>query len=131
MSETRIPRTHRESQVPVALPSVREPGQGGARAASRRRSWNTSPVGGRPYSWRTAPPGSILYVVRDGTMELDHKGHVVDVVTKGQVFGHPTVITGLAPEFTVRAREDTVLYLIPRDVALDVPRPSRRRHLRR
>ena len=52
-------------------------------------------------------------------MELDHKGHVVDVVTKGQVFGHPTVITGLAPEFTVRAREDTALYLIPRDVALD------------
>jgi CBS domain-containing protein len=64
--------------------------------------------------------GRFLYVVRDGTMELDHKGHVVDVVTKGQVFGHPTVITGLAPEFTVRAREDTALYLIPRDVALEL-----------
>ena len=63
---------------------------------------------------------TFLYVVRDGTMELDHKGHVVDVVTKGQVFGHPTLVTGLAPEFTVRAREDTVLYLIPRDVALEI-----------
>ena len=63
--------------------------------------------------------GRFLYVVRDGTMELDHKGHVVDVVTNGQVFGHPTVITGLPPEFTVRAREDTTLYLIPRDVALE------------
>jgi CBS domain-containing protein len=64
--------------------------------------------------------GTHLYVVRDGTMELDHKGHVVDVVTKGQVFGHPTLVTGLAPEFTVRAREDTLLYLIPRDVALPI-----------
>ena len=64
--------------------------------------------------------GTYLYVVRDGTMELDHKGNVVDVVTKGQVFGHPTLVTGLAPEFTVRAREDTVLYLIPRDVALSI-----------
>ena len=64
--------------------------------------------------------GTYLYVVRDGTMELDHKGHVVDFVTKGQVFGHPTLITGLAPEFTVRAREDTDLYLIPREVALEL-----------
>ncbi len=64
--------------------------------------------------------GTYLYVVRDGTMELDHNGNVVDVVTRGQVFGHPTLVTGLAPEFTVRAREDTVLYLIPRDVALSI-----------
>ena len=75
--------------------------------------------------------GTYLYVVRDGTMELDHKGHVVDVVTKGQVFGHPTLLTGLAPEFTVRAREDTDLYLIPRDVALELLEPRRRRDLRR
>jgi CBS domain-containing protein len=66
------------------------------------------------------PSGRFLYVVRDGTMELDHKGHVVDVVTKGQVFGHPTLVTGLAPEFTVRAREDTLLYLIPSYVALAI-----------
>jgi CBS domain-containing protein len=64
--------------------------------------------------------GTYLYVVRDGTMELDHRGHVVDVVTNGQVFGHPTLVTGLAPEFTVRAREDTVLYLIPRYMALAI-----------
>ena len=64
--------------------------------------------------------GTHLYVVRDGTMELEHKGHVVDVVTKGQVFGHPTLITGQAPEFTVRAREETLLYLIPRDAALPI-----------
>ncbi len=64
--------------------------------------------------------GTHLYVVRDGTMELDHQGHVVDVITKGQVFGHPTLVTGLAPEFTVRAREETVLYLIPREIALSI-----------
>jgi CBS domain-containing protein len=66
------------------------------------------------------PPGTYLYVVRDGTMELDHKGRPVDVVTKGQLFGHPTLLSGLAPEFTVRAREDTDLYLIPREAALSV-----------
>jgi CBS domain-containing protein len=65
-------------------------------------------------------PGDYLYVVRDGTMEIDHKGFVVDVVTKGQLFGHPTLLSGLAPEFTVRAREDTDLYLLPRDEAIAV-----------
>ena len=60
------------------------------------------------------PPGESLYVVRDGTMELDHKGRVVDVVTKGQLFGHPTLLSGRPPEFTVRARETTELYVLPR-----------------
>ena len=68
--------------------------------------------------------GMHLYVIRDGTMELDHQGHVVDVVTKGQVFGHPTLVTGLAPEFTVRAREETVLLPHPpRDRSVDPGQP--------
>ena len=36
------------------------------------------------------------------------------------MFGHPTLLTGLSPEFTVRAREDSLLYCIPRDVALEL-----------
>jgi len=66
------------------------------------------------------PPGEHLYVVRDGTMELEHKGRIVDVVTKGQLFGHPTLLSGQPPEFTVRAREDTELYLLPRAEATAV-----------
>jgi CBS domain-containing protein len=65
-------------------------------------------------------PGKQLYVVREGTLEMLHKEVVVDIVAQGQVFGHPTLLTGLAPEFTVRVREDSILYCLPRDVAIDV-----------
>ena len=63
-------------------------------------------------------PGTHLYVVMQGSMDLVHREHVVDVVATGQVFGHPTLLTGLAPEFTVRAREDTTILCLPRSVAL-------------
>ena len=66
------------------------------------------------------PPGEELYVIRLGTLELLHKDAYVAVVTAGEVVGHPTLLTGLAPEFTVRAREDALLYCLPRDVALEV-----------
>ena len=68
----------------------------------------------------SGPPGTELFVVREGTFELVHKQAVVDILTGGQVFGHPTLLTGLAPEFTVRAREDSPLYCIPKDVALEL-----------
>jgi len=64
------------------------------------------------------PPGQELYVVRLGTLELLHKDAYVAVATAGDVIGHPTLLTGLAPEFTVRAREDALLYCLPRDVAI-------------
>ena len=65
-------------------------------------------------------PGTHLYVVMQGSMELVHRGYVVDVVATGQVFGHPTLLTGLSPEFTVRAREDTTLLLIPHSIAIEL-----------
>ena len=66
------------------------------------------------------PPGEELYVVRLGAFELVHKDAYVAVVTAGEVIGHPTLLTGLAPEFTVRAREDSLLYCIPRDEAVSL-----------
>jgi CBS domain-containing protein len=66
------------------------------------------------------PPGTELFMVRDGTFELLHREVVVDIIGCGGVFGHPTLVTGLAPEFTVRAREDSLLYCIPRDIALEL-----------
>lgn len=65
-------------------------------------------------------PGIELYVVRAGALELVRQGHVIDVLTGGQVFGHPTLLTGLPPEFTVRAREASTLYVIPGEEALDL-----------
>ena len=65
-------------------------------------------------------PGTQLYIVLDGTLELTHKEVMVDVVSRGEVFGHPTLLTGEAPEFTTRAREDSALFVIHGDVALEI-----------
>src|SRR5712691_8830873 len=62
-------------------------------------------------------PAENLFVVREGAVELLHQGEVVDVIGPGESFGHPSVLSGLAPAFTVRARELTVCWLIPRDQA--------------
>jgi CBS domain-containing protein len=66
------------------------------------------------------PPGTHLFVVREGTMELTRSDVLVAMVGSGEIFGHPTLLTGLPPEFTVQARSDTTLYCIPQDVALDL-----------
>lgn len=66
------------------------------------------------------PPGNALFVVRSGSMELLRNDRVVDVITQGEVFGHPTLLTGLSPAFSVRCREDAVVYVIPRAVALEI-----------
>jgi CBS domain-containing protein len=65
-------------------------------------------------------PGTELYVIREGAFELAYKQAVVAVLSSGEVFGHPTLLTGLAPEFSTRARQESLLYCIPREVALDV-----------
>lgn len=66
------------------------------------------------------PPATHLYVVRSGSMELVHQGEVIDVVEPGECFGHPSLLSGMAPAFTVRAHEDSVCYLVPPEQALHV-----------
>src|SRR5260221_7211387 len=53
-------------------------------------------------------------------MELVHEDAVIDVLEPGEGFGHPSLLSGLAPSFTVRAHENSVCYLIPREEALRV-----------
>lgn len=65
-------------------------------------------------------PGTTLYVVMDGSLEITHKDILVDVVVRGQVFGHPTLLTGLPPEFTMRTRETCRLLIVPYDLALEL-----------
>jgi CBS domain-containing protein len=70
-------------------------------------------------------PAEHLFVVRDGSAELVHQGEVVDLIGPGESFGHPSLLSGLAPSFTVRARTPTTCLLIPRAEALAVlGRPS-------
>ncbi len=66
------------------------------------------------------PPGDALFVVRSGAMDLLRSDRVVEVISPGEVFGHPTLLTGLPPAFTVRSREEAVVYVIPRAIALEI-----------
>jgi CBS domain-containing protein len=66
------------------------------------------------------PPAQWVYVIRAGSMELLHEDEVIDVLTRGELFGHPSLLTGMAPSFTVRAREASTLYLLPPGVAFDL-----------
>src|SRR4051794_1043404 len=50
-------------------------------------------------------PAHGLWVILDGSMDIVHEGEVIQVLEPGECFGHPSLLTGMAPAFTVRARE--------------------------
>jgi CBS domain-containing protein len=62
-------------------------------------------------------PARHLYVVRTGSVELVHEEEVIDVLEPGEAFGHPSLLSGMAPAFDVRAREATVCLLLDAAVA--------------
>lgn len=64
-------------------------------------------------------PAQVFYVIRDGSMELVHEEEVIDILEPGEAFGHPSLLSGLAPAFTVRAHEDSTCYLVPRELAVE------------
>lgn len=51
------------------------------------------------------PPAGGLWVIVTGAVELVHDGEIVAVLEPGESFGHPSLLSGMAPTFTVRARE--------------------------
>jgi CBS domain-containing protein len=51
------------------------------------------------------PPAPGLWVILSGSMDLVHEGEVIQVLEPGETFGHPSLLSGMAPAFTVRARE--------------------------
>lgn len=54
-----------------------------------------------------------IYMVRAGSVEVLDRGNVVDLLGPGDAFGHISLLTGLPPEFSVRAAEDTLCYRLP------------------
>jgi len=77
-------------------------------------------------------PTRYLFVVRTGAMELLHGAEMIEVLEPGECFGHPSLVSGLAPTFSVRAREDSTCLLIPGEVALDLlARPAGARFVAR
>lgn len=66
------------------------------------------------------PPAAELFVIRSGAVELRHQDEIVDILEPGESFGHPSLLTGMASAFTVRARDDSSCYTINRELALEV-----------
>ncbi len=60
-------------------------------------------------------PAPGLWVIVSGSMDLVHEGEVIQVLEPGECFGHPSLLTGLAPAFTVRAREPSSCALLDAD----------------
>jgi CBS domain-containing protein len=53
-------------------------------------------------------PARGLYAILSGSMDIVHEGEVIQVLEPGECFGHPSLLTGMAPAFTIRAREPSV-----------------------
>jgi CBS domain-containing protein len=66
------------------------------------------------------PAAAELFVIRDGSIELRHQHEVVDILEPGESVGHPSLLTGMASAFTVRAHEDSTCYAINRELALEI-----------
>ncbi len=69
---------------------------------------------------QAAAPSAFLYIVRTGSVEAVDGELVADVLGQGELFGFVSLFTGLEPAFTLRAAEDTICYLIDREIALEV-----------
>jgi CBS domain-containing protein len=61
-------------------------------------------------------PATEARVIRRGAVELVDQGHVIDLLGEGEMFGHASVLAGDPLNFTVRAHEDTLCYVIAADV---------------
>ena len=62
-------------------------------------------------------PATGMWVVLTGSMDVVHSGEVIQVLEPGESFGHPSLLTGMAPAFTVRAREPSRCVLFAPDAA--------------
>jgi CBS domain-containing protein len=57
-------------------------------------------------------PAAGLWVILTGSMDLVHEGEPVRVLEPGECFGQASMLTGMAPTFTVRAREPSTCALL-------------------
>ena len=69
---------------------------------------------------RNRSPTRQLYVLREGSLDLLRRDTLVTLMTAGELLGYPSLLTGTAPAFTVRARSDCALYCIPGDLGVEL-----------
>ena len=85
-----------------------------ARVAAMTETENF-PAGKTIFSQGTGPVGH-LRIVRAGSVEIIHDGQVLDLLGRGELVGHASMLSGLPTGFEARAGEDTLCYRIPADV---------------
>ncbi|MBW1677176.1 MAG: cyclic nucleotide-binding/CBS domain-containing protein [Deltaproteobacteria bacterium] len=65
------------------------------------------------------PPCNYLYIIETGAVEKTVRKDGVDILleyrTEGEFFGSASLINVTGPAFSVRAHEDTVCYLLPKE----------------
>src|SRR5436190_12472782 len=66
------------------------------------------------------PPTQGLGVVLSGSMDLVYGGEAIQVLEPGECFGHPSLLTGMAPAFTVRAREPSTCVVFDPDAGRQI-----------
>ena len=89
------------------------------------------PAGRTILPQRIKPQGRIR-VIRRGAVELVDDGRPVDLLSEGEMFGHPSVLSGLPTRFEARAEEDTLCYSLPADDVIPLlGRPASLRYLTR
>lgn len=69
---------------------------------------------------QSGEPSHFAYVVRTGAVDMIDGTQIIDVLGEGELFGHFSLLSGLAPAFTVRASEDAICYLIDPEIAHEV-----------
>jgi CBS domain-containing protein len=79
-----------------------------------------------------AVPQRRIRLIRRGSVDLLDGDRVVDLLGEGEMFGHPSVLSGLPTRYEARAAEDTLCYsLAAEDVIPLLGRPSSLRYLAR
>jgi len=70
-------------------------------------------------------PQTEVRVVRRGSIELVDEGRALDLLGEGELFGHPSMLSGMPTGFEARAHEDSLVYALPAaDVKPLLARPS-------
>jgi CBS domain-containing protein len=71
-------------------------------------------------------------IVRRGAVALVDHGRVLDVLGEGELFGHPSMLSGTPPGFEARAHEDSLCYVLAADDAIPLlTRPTGLRYFAR
>jgi CBS domain-containing protein len=100
-------------------------------AIARRTEVEFFPAGTVIFDQGASAPEHVR-MIRRGAVELLDGAQILDGLGEGELFGHPSMLTGLPTEFAARAGEDTLVYRIEADAIIALlTRPAGVRYLAR